>query len=183
LRVLAHEMAHIKAATLVMTITALPMHPVCSPTSCSSSAAIATIPQHRRRDPDDDPAPLAAMVMQLAISRSREYEADRIGAGIAASRLAARARQLGRASRRIGMTAERNPATAHLFIVNLRPRSTACSRPTPAREPHRAARDDGRRTRPGTRAGAAPWGDAGAARDRRRIADAGSATGGLGRRI
>lgn len=63
-------------------------------------------------------APIAATLIQLAISRSREYEADESGARLAGSPfgLARALEKLGRASGRIPMDA--NPATAHLFIVS-----------------------------------------------------------------
>jgi len=63
-------------------------------------------------------APLAAMVIQLAISRSREYQADASGAQLLHSgeSLASALEKLECASQRIPM--EASPQTAHLFIVN-----------------------------------------------------------------
>jgi heat shock protein HtpX len=66
-------------------------------------------------------APLAAMLIQMAISRTREYAADRGGAEICGNPLwlaSALAKIEGAAKRAPMMTAERNPATAPLFIVN-----------------------------------------------------------------
>jgi len=61
------------------------------------------------------------MIVQMAISRSREYEADR-GDAESSGRplaLASALRKLERAARQIpNPAAEENPATAHLFIVN-----------------------------------------------------------------
>jgi heat shock protein HtpX len=71
-------------------------------------------------------APLAAMVIQLAISRSREYQADASGAQLLhnGESLARALEKLEHASERIPMDA--SPQTAHLFIVNpLRGRSLA----------------------------------------------------------
>src|SRR5262249_40214589 len=63
-------------------------------------------------------APLAAVLVQRAISRSREYGADATGAAISADPLS-----LANALRKLHMGAaqipmEANPATAHMFIVN-----------------------------------------------------------------
>lgn len=63
-------------------------------------------------------APLAAMLVQMAISRGREYGADETGAAISGdpSSLASALRKLERGAERIPM--EANPATAHMFIVS-----------------------------------------------------------------
>jgi heat shock protein HtpX len=63
-------------------------------------------------------APFAAIVIQMAISRSREYQADSTGAGFAGNPegLARALERLGRYSKKIPMNA--NPSTAHMFIVN-----------------------------------------------------------------
>jgi heat shock protein HtpX len=63
-------------------------------------------------------APIAAALIQMAISRSREYLADASGAGITKNPygLAGALAKLSKASQIIPMNA--NPSTAHLFIVN-----------------------------------------------------------------
>lgn len=63
-------------------------------------------------------APLAAMLIQMAVSRSREYLADKTGAGFAGhpEGLARALEKLGAYSGRLPMQA--NPSTAHMFIVN-----------------------------------------------------------------
>jgi heat shock protein HtpX len=63
-------------------------------------------------------APLAAMLIQMAVSRSREFQADASGAGLThePEALASALAKLGQATKVIPMDA--NPATAHLFIVN-----------------------------------------------------------------
>ena len=62
--------------------------------------------------------PIAAMLIQMAISRSREYEADAGGAKIAGNprHLASALKKLHMASQQIPLKAQ--PATAHMFIVN-----------------------------------------------------------------
>jgi len=62
-------------------------------------------------------APFAAMLIQLAVSRSREYEADATGAHFTGNpyALASALKKLDMSSRRLPMTA--SPSTAHLFIV------------------------------------------------------------------
>jgi len=63
-------------------------------------------------------APIAAMLIQLAISRAREYEADATGARLshAPQSLAAALQKIAAGSERIPLPA--GPATAHLWIVN-----------------------------------------------------------------
>ena len=122
--VIAHELAHIKNRdTLTMTVSA------------TIAGAISTVAQFGflfggRGDDRPHPimglammilAPLAAMIIQMAISRSREYEADRIGAEVAGNplSLASALSKIERAARAIpNPQAERHPATAPLFIVN-----------------------------------------------------------------
>ncbi|MFC5387293.1 zinc metalloprotease HtpX [Aquamicrobium segne] len=66
-------------------------------------------------------APFAAMIIQMAVSRTREYAADRRGAEICGRPLwlASALDKIARSAERIpNADAERNPATAHLFIIN-----------------------------------------------------------------
>lgn len=62
-------------------------------------------------------APIAAVIIQMAVSRSREYQADKTGARIAGSPypLASALRKLSAAAKSVPMAA--NPATSHMFIV------------------------------------------------------------------
>jgi heat shock protein HtpX len=63
-------------------------------------------------------APIAALIVQMAVSRSREYHADDMGARIAGNGegLAGALERLGAYSKQLPMQA--NPSTAHMFIVN-----------------------------------------------------------------
>jgi heat shock protein HtpX len=124
--VIAHELAHIRSRdTLTMTITA------------TLAGAISMLAQFGLffggSNNRDNPlggigaliavivAPLAAMLVQMAISRTREYEADRDGAEISGDPLAlasALAKISSAAGRTVNIAAERNPAMAHLYITN-----------------------------------------------------------------
>jgi heat shock protein HtpX len=123
--VLAHELAHIKNRdTLIMTITATLAGAI------SMLANFAFFFGGRDRNNSLGPvgtiammilAPLAAMLVQMAISRTREYSADKLGALISGlpRSLASALRRIARAASEIpNETAAANPATAHLFIVN-----------------------------------------------------------------
>jgi heat shock protein HtpX len=124
--VIAHELAHVKHRdTLIMTMTA------------TLAGAIGFLSQFALffgmgRD-NRNPlgligtlaimilAPLAAMLVQMAISRTREYSADRGGAAICGhplwlARALQKIEQLAKGV--LNPTAERNPASAHLFIIN-----------------------------------------------------------------
>lgn len=127
--VMAHELAHVKNRdTLTMTITA---------TIAGAISALANIAMFAQifggGDNRNNPlgmigillvmivGPMAAMLVQMAISRAREYEADRVGAEICGHPmwLASALDKLQRGAEAIdNPAAENNPATAHLFIVN-----------------------------------------------------------------
>ena len=125
--VMTHELAHVKSRdTLIMTITA------------TLAGAISMLANFAlffggNRDNNNNPlgfigviltvilAPLAAMVVQMAVSRTGEYRADEVGAQICGQPLwlASALEKIDRSAKQIdNHTAERNPATAHLFIIN-----------------------------------------------------------------
>ena len=122
--VIAHELAHIKNHdTLIMTITA---------TIAGAISMVAQFGMFFGGNRDNNGmgiigtlamvilAPIAAMLVQMAISRTREYSADRLGAEIVGEPryLASALAKLDQASHAIpNEQAERNPATAHMFIV------------------------------------------------------------------
>jgi heat shock protein HtpX len=125
--VMAHELSHVKHRDILI-----------SSIAATVAGAITYLAQMAQwaaifgggRDRDDEGggllgilvmaivAPLAAMLIQMAISRSREYEADRGGAEVSGNPLylANALRKLEMANRQIPMGA--TPATAHMFIVN-----------------------------------------------------------------
>lgn len=123
--VMAHELAHIRNRdTLIMTVTATIAGAI------SMLGNFAFFFGGRDRNSGIGPigtllmlivAPLAAMLVQMAISRAREYSADRGGAEISGKPMAlasALARISGAARNIENDTAEANPATAHMFIIN-----------------------------------------------------------------
>lgn len=124
--VMAHELAHVKNRdTLVMTMTAI----IAGAISMLANFGMLFGGSRNRDNPFGAIgmillvvlAPLAAMLVQMAISRTREYGADRGGAEISGQPLAlasALAKISGAAQRIENRTAEANPATAHMFIVN-----------------------------------------------------------------
>jgi heat shock protein HtpX len=127
--VMAHELAHVRNRdTLTMTVTAT----LAGALSMLANFAFFFAPAHGDEDSPNPLgfvgvilmailAPLAAMVVQMAISRTNEYTADRTGAEICGHPLwlASALEKLDTAARHIdNWAAERNPATAHLFIVN-----------------------------------------------------------------
>ncbi|MFM7344189.1 MAG: zinc metalloprotease HtpX [Tagaea sp.] len=123
--VMAHELAHVKNRdTLIMTVTAT----IAGAIGMLANFAMLFGNNRDGRGLGPIPtllmmilAPLAAMLVQMAISRSREYEADRVGGEIVGDpRLLARAlEKISRGVQAIpNEAAERNPASAHLFIMN-----------------------------------------------------------------
>ena len=124
--VMAHELAHVQNQdTLTMTITA------------TLAGAISMLGNFAfffggNRDSNNPfgfvgvlvamiVAPLAAMLVQMAISRTREYSADKRGAEICGNPLwlaSALEKIAASAGRIVNRDAERNPATAHMFIIN-----------------------------------------------------------------
>jgi heat shock protein HtpX len=124
--VMAHELAHIRNRdTLIMTVTAT----LAGAISMLANFAFFFGGGQNRNNPLGIVgviltallAPFAAMLVQMAISRTREYEADRIGAMICGRPgwLADALVNIHNAAQRIDYhRAENNPATAHMFIIN-----------------------------------------------------------------
>lgn len=124
--VIAHELGHVKNRDILI-----------SSVAATIAAAIMMLANMARfaaffgggrddRDGSSNPAvllvtalvaPIAAMLIQSAISRQREFAADRMGAEIAGSPvgLAQALRRIDAASRQIPLDA--SPATAHMFII------------------------------------------------------------------
>jgi heat shock protein HtpX len=129
--VLAHELSHVQNRdTLIMAIAATLAGAI---TYMAHMAQWAMIFGGGRRDSDENDsggggliggllmivlAPIAAMLIQMAVSRSREFQADATGAQMAGQPwgLAKALEKLEVASKVAPMHA--TPATAHLFIVN-----------------------------------------------------------------
>ena len=127
--VLAHELAHVKNRdTLIMTVSATLAGAI---TYMAQMAQWAAMFGGGRRDDEERSgggmfgalfmavlAPIAAMLIQMAISRAREFHADATGA-----RIVGRPWGLAKALEKMEMAAsmvpmQATPATAHLFIVN-----------------------------------------------------------------
>jgi heat shock protein HtpX len=126
--VLAHEMAHVKNRDILIGSIAATMAG-----AIMILASMARWTAFLGGGSDDDEggglgfiglivmsilAPIAAMLVQMAISRSREYHADATGAGFTghSQGLASALEKLGAYSKRLPMPAQ--PNTAHMFIVN-----------------------------------------------------------------
>jgi heat shock protein HtpX len=123
--VMAHELAHVRNRdTLTMTVTA---------TIAGAISALANFALFFGGNDRERPggvagvlalsilAPMAAALVQMAISRGREYEADRGGAEISGDpqALASALEKIEAYARgRVNLTAERNPATGQMFIIN-----------------------------------------------------------------
>lgn len=128
--VLAHELSHVRHHdTLISTVAASMATAISYVAQMAQWAAI--FGTGRSSDRDDNGgalgflftiiiAPIAAMLIQLAISRSREYDADRSGGELCGNpRYLARAlEKLEYASAHLRPMTAATPSTAHLFIVN-----------------------------------------------------------------
>ena len=125
--VIAHELAHIKHRDM---LTGTIVATIAGAISMLAQMAQWSMIFGGRRDDDEGGspivalvmmivAPIAAMIVQMAISRTREFEADKGGAQIAGSSsgLANALLKLEKGSQLVPMT-DAKPATAHMFIVN-----------------------------------------------------------------
>jgi heat shock protein HtpX len=125
--VIAHELAHVKHRDiLISSVAATLAAAIMMAARMAMYAGMFGGGRQDDRDQGSNPiallammilAPMAAMLIQAAISRSREFSADAGGAEIAGNPygLADALRKIDSASRRVPMDA--NPATAHMFIV------------------------------------------------------------------
>jgi heat shock protein HtpX len=126
--VIAHELAHVKHRDILISSVAATMAAAIMMVARMAhfAALFGGYGGRDDRDRGSNPiallammilAPLAAMLIQMAISRSREFAADAGGASIAGNPygLADALRKIDAVSKRVPLDA--NPATAHMFIV------------------------------------------------------------------
>ena len=124
--VLAHELAHVKHRDILISSVAATLAAAIMMTSRFALFWGATGRSDDREGGGSNPlvliatiilAPIAAVLIQTAISRSREFDADATGAAIAGSPmgLVSALRKLEAASHAVPLDA--NPATAHMFII------------------------------------------------------------------
>ena len=124
--VIAHELAHVKHRDILISSVAATLAAAIMMIARFAMFWGATGRNDDREGGSNNPlvliatiimAPIAAMLIQMAISRSREYDADAGGAAIAGSPLGlvSALRKLETASRAVPLDA--NPATAHMFII------------------------------------------------------------------
>ena len=124
--VLAHELAHVRNRDILIASVAA--------TIAGAISWVATMARWGAMfgggDDDDNPggligllvativAPIAALIVQMAISRSREFQADRVGAEIAGrpTGLASALRKIEAASHQIPLPV--NPSAASMYIIN-----------------------------------------------------------------
>jgi heat shock protein HtpX len=124
--VMAHELSHVLHRDILISTVAATIAGAISYLAQMAQWAM-IFGGSRRRDDDGSPiaalvmmivAPIAAMLIQLAISRAREYSADEGGAKLLGNPLAL-ASALKKLTRGVqAMPMQSNPATSHLFIVN-----------------------------------------------------------------
>jgi len=128
--VMAHELGHVRNRDILIGTIAAAIAGAISMLAHMAQWAMIFGGYGGRRDNDEGAggviggilmiilAPIAALLIQMAISRSREYEADATGARICGNPLwlANALKKLEAGSQRVPLNA--NPATAHMFIVN-----------------------------------------------------------------
>ncbi|GIW40047.1 MAG: protease HtpX [Candidatus Binatia bacterium] len=125
--VLAHELAHVRNRDILTCSIAATLAGAIMMLANMAQWAAFFGGMHRDRDNGGNVialvltavlAPIAALLIQAAISRAREFQADATGARISGDplALASALERLGQASRRLPLDA--HPYTAHLFIVN-----------------------------------------------------------------
>jgi heat shock protein HtpX len=125
--VLAHELAHVRNRDVLISTIAATLAGAITYLAHMAQWAAMFGGRHSEDDEGTNPiaaimmailAPIAAMLVQMAVSRAREYQADATGAQLAGKTwgLAKALEKLQMAQQVVPMNA--NPATAHLFIVN-----------------------------------------------------------------
>jgi len=134
--VIAHELAHIKNRdTLIMTITATLAGAISGLANMAMLSSLFGGGQSTEEGEESNSgnglfliilsvlAPMAAGIVQMMISRTREYDADRVGAELCGQPLALagalqKIENFVRHGHHYNPQAESHPATAHLFIIN-----------------------------------------------------------------